>query len=170
MNATASQFIVGMADIYSAKGPALYTCLGLGSCIGLAFLDPSSQVSGMIHIMLPEKFPNRPVDKVGKFADTGIQELLGQLEKLGVNKRSLKLAYAGGAQVFKFGSPSADSKLDVGRRNAEAVETILRGFGMTPVAKDVGGSVGRTVHFCSVTGQFRVRSINAGEKVLCTLR
>lgn len=168
--ATGTQFLVGMAEIHATKGPALYTCLGLGSCIGLGFIDPTADVSGMIHIMLPEKFPNRPLDKPGKYADTGIEALLGQIESLGGNRRNLRLAYAGGAQVFKFGQGNPDSKLEVGLRNAGAVETILSKLGMRPLATDTGGSVGRTVTFCTITGEFKVRTINGGEKVLCKLR
>lgn len=167
---TGSQYLVGMADIHSTKGPAVYTCLGLGSCIGLAFLDPHSDVSGMIHIMLPEKFPNRPVDKPGKYADTGIEELMAQLDKLGARKGALRLAYAGGAQVFKFGAGNPDSKLEVGARNAKAVKEILSNLGLRPLAVDVGGSVGRTVTFCTTTGEFKVRTVNGGEKLLCKLR
>lgn len=167
---TASRHMVGMAEISVAKGPALYTCLGLGSCIGLALYDPSADVSGMVHIMLPEKFPNRPIDKPGKFADTGIPELLALMERYGANTRGLKAAYAGGAQVFKFGQGATDTKLEVGLRNASAVQELMSKLGIRPLATDVGGSVGRTVTFCTISGEFKVRTVNAGEKLLCKLR
>jgi len=166
----ASPIMVGMAEIAVRKGPALYSCLGLGSCIGLAFFDGSAEVSGMIHIMLPGKFPNRPVDKVGKFADTGIEEILNMMEGLGANKSRLVCAYAGGAQVFKFGTGNADTKLEVGARNADAVEKILASLRIRTVAKDVGGTVGRTVNYNPSTGEISVRSVTTGEKLLCKLR
>lgn len=162
--------MVGMAEIAVRKGPALYSCLGLGSCIGLALFDSASEVSGMIHIMLPGKFPNRPVDKVGKFADTGIEEILKMMEGLGANTSRLTCAYAGGAQVFKFGSGNTDTKLEVGARNADAVEKILASLRIRTIAKDVGGTVGRTVNYNASTGEITVRSVTTGEKPLCKLR
>ncbi|MBL8068603.1 MAG: chemotaxis protein CheD [Armatimonadetes bacterium] len=167
--AVGSQHLVGMAEIKVASGPAKFTCLGLGSCIGLVALDEQADVCGMIHIMLPEAFKDKPVDKPGKFADTGIPELLRQLESLGAQRNRLVISYAGGAQVFKFGSDS-NSRMDVGLRNAEAVAVILKSLGLRPLASDVGGSSGRTVTVLSEDGLVNVRTVNGGEKSLCCLR
>ncbi|MBL8064224.1 MAG: chemotaxis protein CheD [Chthonomonadaceae bacterium] len=158
-----------MADLQVTDKPALFNCLGLGSCIGLVGLDRSSGIAGMVHIMLPEAFKDKPVDKPGKFADTGIAELFAKLEAAGANKSRIAYAYAGGAQVFKFGS-SADTRMDVGLRNIRAVEEILAGFGIKPVAFDVGGSSGRTVTVDTVSGIVKVRTVVSGEKVLCNLK
>jgi len=163
------KFLVGMADIHVSKGPAHYTCLGLGSCIGLAFYDPDSDVSGMIHIMLPESFKDREVDKIGKFADTGIPAMLEQMKALGANTRRLRCAYAGGAQVFKFGDATAN-KLDVGARNAEAVAKILLSMRIPVKASDVGGGSGRTVVFTTDSGSITVRTVTTGEQPLCNLK
>jgi len=167
--ASSTQFLVGMSEIHVAKGPAIFTCLGLGSCIGLAALDVTTDVAGMIHIMLPEAFPDKPVDKLGKFADTGIKEWLRLLERAGAQTSRMKIAYAGGAQVFKFGA-NADSRLDVGARNATAVAEHLKRLGLRALAIDVGGSSGRTVTLDTVTGLMRVRTVAAGEKELVNLR
>lgn len=165
-----AQHLVGMAELYAVKGTAKYTCLGLGSCIGLALWDASVDVSGMIHIMLPEKFPNKPIDKIGKFADTGIPELIQQMEALGASKRRLVAAYAGGAQVFKFGSSTAGSKLEVGARNALATKEILGQLGIRVIGQDVGGTLGRTVTYDTATGEIRVRTVTGGEQSLCKLK
>lgn len=161
--------MVGMAELVVVKGDAIFNCLGLGSCIGLLATDIDAGVSGMVHIMLPEAFANKPVDKIGKFADTGIPELIRQIEAKGGNKARLKLAYAGGAHVFKF-SNGSDNKIEVGNRNIEAVEKQLKLLGLKPVATDVGGSQGRTVTYDSSTGIYKVKTISQGEKVLCTLK
>jgi chemotaxis protein CheD len=164
-----NQLLVGMAEIKVAKGPATFTCLGLGSCIGLVFFDEQADVCGMVHIMLPEAFKDKPIDKAGKFADTGIPELISQMEKLGASKSRMIAAYAGGAQVFKFGS-DGNSRLDVGARNAEAVAKILKSMGSRILAIDVGGSSGRTVTVNSDSGEVRVRTVHAGEKAICSLK
>lgn len=165
----ANQMMVGMSEVKVAKGEAQFTCLGLGSCIGLVAIDEQADVCGMVHIMLPEHFKDKPIDKPGKFADTGIPELLKQMEKLGAVKSRLVMAYAGGAQVFKFGNDS-NSRMDVGARNGEAVAKILRGMGARILATDVGGSNGRTVVVSSADGNVRVRTVNGGEKTICCIR
>ena len=45
---------VGMADLKVCKYPDNLTTIGLGSCIGIAMYDPSTKVTGLAHIMLPE--------------------------------------------------------------------------------------------------------------------
>lgn len=167
--ATISPILVGMAEIQVAKGPTQYNCLGLGSCIGLVFFDRANDVIGMVHIMLPEAFKNKPVDKLGKFADTGIKELLNQMVALGADTKRLVVAYAGGAQVFKFGT-GGDSRMDVGARNCEAVGAELKRLGLKTLATDIGGSNGRTVTVDSATGIVKVRTVVTGERVLCNLK
>lgn len=164
-----NQLLVGMADIKVSKGPALFTCLGLGSCIGLVAIDEFADVCGMVHIMLPEAFKDKPVDKPGKFADTGIPEMIAQMEKLGAARSRMVMAYAGGAQVFKFGADSG-SRMDVGARNGEAVGKILKAMGAKIVAFDIGGSSGRTVMVSSADGNVRVRTVHGGEKTICSIR
>jgi chemotaxis protein CheD len=78
----------------------------------------------------------------------------------------LKAAIAGGAQLFQFG---VSSSLDVGARNVEAVVDALRKAGIPLQAKDVGGSVGRTLRLVSDNGLVVVRTIGGAERELTTL-
>jgi chemotaxis protein CheD len=158
-----------MADIQVAKGPAVFSCIGLGSCIGLVAHDKLADVTGMVHIMLPEAFKDKPVDKPGKFADTGIAELLRQMAGMGAEARRTVVAFAGGAQVFKYGSGGSD-RLDVGARNGQAVEAIIKNVGLRLLASDVGGSNGRTVTVDAATGIVKIRTLVTGERILCNLK
>lgn len=157
-----------MAEIKISAGHAQFTCLGLGSCIGLIAFDPEAHVCGMAHVMLPAAFKDKPVEKPGKFADTGIVELLKLVKDAGAAQHRLIYAYAGGAQVFKYGS-GPSSTLDVGARNSAAVEDHLKKLGGRVIAKETGGSAGRTVLFDTVTGEVRIRTVANGEKLLCSL-
>lgn len=163
-----TQVLVGMAEIKVLSAPGTMVCLGLGSCIGLVAYDRSANVCGMVHIMLPEAFKDKPVDKPGKFADTGIPALLDEMEKRGANRRRLIVAYGGGAQVFQYGAGT--KTLDVGSRNASAVQSILPTIGARLLATDVGGTSGRTITVDVETGEVRVRTVQGGEKVLCNLK
>lgn len=167
--AVATSVLVGMADIQVLKGTGQFTCLGLGSCIGLSALDPVANVGGMVHVMLPEAFNDREVDKPGKFADTGVIELVRQMEKLGASRGRLITAMVGGAQVFKFGAQSG-GKLDIGARNTKAVQEQLKALGLRCVASEVGGHLGRTVTMAVDTGLVVVKTVSQGERPLCNLR
>lgn len=159
---------VGMADMKVIKGKGKFTCLGLGSCIGVAALDPVAGVGGMLHVMLPEAFPGRVDEKPGKFADTGVPAFIQELERAGAQRRRLRIALAGGAQVFKFGEGTG-TKLEIGARNGVAVNAELRKLGLRASAQDVGGNKGRTMTMTTDDGEVRVRTVNGGEQALCKL-
>lgn len=163
-----SDFHVGMADMQVSKRPASFVCMGLGSCIGIAALDPVAQVGGMLHVMLPEAFPGRHEDKPGKFADTGVPAFIAKLERAGAQRARLKIALAGGSQMFKFGE-SSTPRLDIGERNATAVATALKTLGLKATAQDVGGTKGRTMTMNTETGEVRLRTITLEERRLCLL-
>ena len=75
---------VGMADLKTCVSPDGVTTLGLGSCVGIAIRDPVTKIGGLAHIMLPDSTTIRNSNQnIAKFADTGIDELVRQMEKLG---------------------------------------------------------------------------------------
>ena len=154
---------VGMADYKTAKTPDILMTAGLGSCIGVCVHDPIEKVGGMAHIMLPSSNGN-PGANPAKYADTAIELMIKEILRMGANKARLKAKMAGGAQMFSF--PGKPTILNIGERNAEAVEAELKRFGIPLIASDVGGSFGRTIHFNVGTGELRVRTINHGEKVI----
>lgn len=156
---------VGMAEIKIATSPTALCALGLGSCIGLAAFCPRTKVAGMIHIMLPEAFAGREVDKPGKFADTGIPEMLRLLKEAGAGP-NLLYAYSGGAQVFSFGQKGS---LDIGARNSAAVAQQLARLGAKVVAKDVGGGQGRTMTFNTDTLEVTIKTTATGVNRLCRM-
>lgn len=159
---------VGMAEIHLLKGSGVFSCLGLGSCVGLCALDPVANVAACAHIMLPEAFAGKPVDRPGKFANTAVPELLAMMERMGAERSRIVTAMAGGAQVFKFGA-NAD-KLNIGERNGTAVTKLLSALGLPVVGHDLGGNAGRTVLFVVESGVISVRTAAQGEKKLCSLR
>ena len=77
---------VGMADLNICKAPDTITTLGLGSCIGIALLDPVTKIGGLAHIMLPDSTKMKNNSNIAKFADTGIEELLKKDISLILNK------------------------------------------------------------------------------------
>ncbi|MBO6008062.1 MAG: chemotaxis protein CheD [Lachnospiraceae bacterium] len=154
---------VGMADLKTCLPPNGITTLGLGSCVGIALRDKNNKVGGLAHIMLPDSTVIANQTNVAKFADTGIIELLKQMEKLGAVKRNVVAKIAGGATMFAM---SSRTNLNVGERNVEAVKAKLKELGIPILAEDTGLNYGRTVIFYPETGDYVIKAVGKPEKVI----
>lgn len=155
---------VGMADLKTCVSPDGVTTLGLGSCVGIALCDPVVKVGGLAHIMLPDSTAIRNSSQnLAKFADTGIDELVHQMEKLGARKNRMVAKIAGGAAMF---STNCSDVLQVGQRNVDATEDKLRELNIPILAKDTGANYGRTVTFFPETGEFHIRAVGRSESII----
>lgn len=155
---------VGMADMNVCLPPNGITTLGLGSCVGVVLYDPSTKISGMVHVMLPDSTKIRNNENMAKFADTGIDELIRWLVKIGANRRNLISKIAGGAQMFAF--KTNNDMLRIGERNVEATKLKLANEGIRLIAEDTGLNYGRTIEFYPETGELYVKSVGKPTKII----
>lgn len=155
---------VGMADLKVARTPDKLMTAGLGSCIGICLIDKNTKVAGLSHIMLPSSVQARSATNKAKFADTAIDVLIADMEKLGASKSRLTAKIAGGAQMFNFSGDSDIMK--IGERNARAVIEVLSKMNIRILANDTGGNFGRTIIFDADTGDLLIRTIGHGERVV----
>lgn len=156
---------VGMADLKTCVSPDGVTTLGLGSCVGIAIRDPVTKVGGLAHIMLPDsKAIRNGQQNIAKFADTGIEELVKQMEKLGAKRARMVAKIAGGATMFSF--QGANGVGQVGERNVEATKVKLRELKIPILAEDTGANYGRTVVFFPETGEFHIRAVGKQESII----
>ena len=153
---------VGMADYKVGRAPATLISYGLGSCIGISLYDPQTKIGGLLHIMLPDSSKSRSNENRAKFADTGIVDMLQELQKMGAAKSRLVAKLAGGAQMFAFSN--ASDIMRVGVRNVEASKAILKGLSIPIVGEDTGKNYGRTVQIDLSTGIYTVKTIDKGNK------
>lgn len=153
---------VGMADLKVCISPDGLTTLGLGSCVGIAIVDPVTKIGGLAHVMLPDSTAIRENSNIAKFADTGITELVRQMVAKGAVKSRMVAKIAGGAQMFSFNNNS--DLLRVGDRNAEASRKKLEELGIPLLSSDTGDSYGRTVIFYPETGEFIIKSVGKETK------
>lgn len=159
--------MVGMSEIKVIRGEGhVLTTLGLGSCVGICAYDACVKVAGMAHVVLPDS-PNGSEEAPGKFANTAIPALVDEMRRQGALLSRIQVAIAGGAQIFAFGSPSP--RLDIGSRNIAAVLASLKHHRLLLIASDVGGTAGRTLHFFTVDGRVRVKTLGQGERDLVIL-
>ncbi|SEF76979.1 chemotaxis protein CheD [Lachnospira multipara] len=159
-----SMIKVGMGDLKACKSPEVLTTLGLGSCVGVALYDPVTKVSGLLHCMLPDSKQFKNASNVAKYADTGLVELVNQMEKLGANKTRLVAKIAGGAQMFS--TNTNNENLKVGQRNVMAVKMKLSEMRIKLLAEDTGLNFGRTVEFYSETGKYKIKAVGKPEKLI----
>ncbi len=156
---------VGMADLKTCVSPNGVTTLGLGSCVGIALRDPTNGIGGLAHIMLPDSTAIRNSQQnIAKFADTGIEELVRQMEKLGAKRSRIVAKIAGGATMFSFQGRA--NSMQVGERNVEATKQKLKKMNIPILAEDTGANYGRTVVFYPQTGEFHIKAVGRSETVI----
>jgi chemotaxis protein CheD len=155
---------VGMADLKVCKCPDVLTTLGLGSCVGVALYDPVTKISGLLHCMLPDSTQIRNNSNLAKFADTGIDELIRQMEQMGAVRTRLVAKIAGGAQMFAMAA--SNDSLRVGERNAAAAREKLKAYRIKLISEDCGLNYGRTVEFYSETGDYMIKSVGKPPKTI----
>jgi chemotaxis protein CheD len=135
------EIAVRMGEIAVSSCPAdVLLSIGLGSCIGLALVDPRRGIAGLAHVMLPEAGPGG--GPAGKFADLAVPELLSRVVALGTTRTMLRAVIVGGAQMFSL---SGSGTLDIGVRNDAAVRAMLASERIPILGSATGGSKGRTI-------------------------
>ena len=147
---------VGIGEYAIAEGEQKITTVGLGSCIGTIIYDEIRHIHGLSHIMLPTM--GQKQDKIGKYANTAIPEMIEELVKRGALKGRMKAKIAGGASLFAF----KDDNLKIGQRNIVAVKEILNEYKIRITAEDVGGNRGRTIVFKPLTKELYIRMVKKG--------
>ncbi|KAB1196567.1 MULTISPECIES: chemotaxis protein CheD [Haloferax] len=158
---TSGRIKVGIAEFAVDTDGNTLTTSGLGSCIGVALYDPVTNVSGLAHAMLPEANEG---GKPAKFADTGIESLLAEMQASGADPDRVVAKLAGGSNMFDF--TSTNGGMSIGERNVDSARKTLDRLEIDVVAADVGGDHGRSLELDSRSGDLRVRSANAGDQTL----
>lgn len=150
---------VGMADLKVVSAPDGLITMGLGSCVAVVLRDPLTKVGGMVHIMLPDSnaLKNTKDTNLAKFADTGIEELIRQMEVKGAKKSRMTAKLAGGATMFAVSVKKEWSM--IGDRNVNACKKVLAELKIPVLAESTGGTYGRTVTFYPETGEYHVKAV-----------
>jgi chemotaxis protein CheD len=146
LSARMGEWVVGTQD-----GTVL-SCIGLGSCIGLALIDRRARVAGLAHIMLPEApaATGAATPQPGKFADLAVPGLVAALQDEGAMRHRLEAVLVGGAQMFALGRGSGQ---DIGIRNEAAVRAQLEAHRIPVRAAATGGGKGRSMRVTVPEGE-----------------
>jgi chemotaxis protein CheD len=132
----------------------------LGSCISACIRDPSAQVGGMNHFMLPEDSSsgdgNRWLDPVAglatRYGSHAMESLINELLKLGASRSRFEIKLFGAGRILA-------SVTDVGARNIEFVHDYLKTEGFCALAEDLGDIYPRRVVYFPASGKVKVRKL-----------
>ncbi|MDN5203806.1 chemotaxis protein CheD [Fulvivirgaceae bacterium BMA10] len=122
------------------KRPAIVTCFGLGSCIGVFIYDKLGRIGGGAHIMLPGDKIYSNLPEKHHYANSGLKDLVNIMRQYG-STLVLHAKLVGGANVL------STSGYQIGERNALAVHQILDDLKVKIISQDLGGSMSRTARF-----------------------
>ncbi|HSR35834.1 MAG TPA: chemotaxis protein CheD [Desulfurivibrionaceae bacterium] len=151
--------VVGIGEWQVSREPGdLLRTYALGSCVALVLQHPSTLTTGLVHILLPDSVNQAGgrQKSPGYYADTAVPLLLRMVREVaGIffpGNTGVMAKLVGGATVW-----SKDSQFQVGKRNIEAVERLLRQQQIPLVAQDTGGTPSRTVTVDVATGAVVVK-------------
>ena len=153
---------VRMGEFLLREAPARMVIYGLGSCIAIFVYETRKRLAALAHVLLPAPLPGSPRGPAGKYADTAVAAILGQIFEAGGRRENLIAKVAGGAHMF--GGTSESERETLGERNLRAALEALRREGIEIAGMDIGGSYGRTVHADAATGVLTITSLKRAPK------
>jgi chemotaxis protein CheD len=160
----ATTHVVGISDCKLSDEPTdTVVTYALGSCVGLSLYDRKSRMGGVLHVMLPDsRFRSASREfNPHMYADTGFHSFLNALLAKGARRDAIEARLAGGANMLQH-----SQFLDIGKRNAEAMVTVLRLERIPILGSSLGGVVGRSMSLRLQDGAVTVRLLGRGEEIL----
>lgn len=160
----AATHVVGISDCkVSDESADTVVTYALGSCVGLALYDRKSRMGGILHVMLPDSRYRSPSREFNPhmYADTGFYAFLQALMAKGARRDTIEARLAGGANMLQH-----SHLLDIGKRNAEAMVTVLRLERIPILGSSLGGVTGRSMSLRLHDGTVTVRLLGRGEETL----
>ncbi|MDI6789659.1 MAG: chemotaxis protein CheD [Thermodesulfobacteriota bacterium] len=145
----------------TADGEVISTMVG--SCIATCIFDEEHKIGGMNHFMLPGVVSpqNLLLTEAGRYGMFAMELLIGELIKMGGNRKKFKAKIFGGGHVIKF--RKADG--NVPQANIDFAKKFLELEGIPLLAEDVGGDNGRKIFFFTHTNKALVRRIASSEAI-----
>jgi chemotaxis protein CheD len=148
-------------ELYISDVPTMVTTI-LGSCISVTIFNKRLKVGGICHAMLPGNSYTAEHNvleySIFRYVDKSILYMLNRFETIGVRRDEMEVKLLGGADVLDRINERAAS---IGQKNIEIALEIIRNEGLRVIISDVGGNMGRKVHFYTHTGKLLLKRINS---------
>jgi len=121
----------------------------VGSCVGVVIYDSVRHNYALTHVIYPEYSARDTGKKRTLFADTAIEEMVEELQKMGSSILNLKAKLIGGARML--------ANLEhVGEKNVFNAKKSLDALNIPLVASDTGGTTGRRIIPVDLNGKIKV--------------
>ncbi len=145
--AHAVRVLPGETYTTSRKDEAIITVLG--SCVSACIRDPRTGTGGMNHFMLPESATGQwgeVLSSAMRYGNFAMEALINAILKSGCPRSGLEIKLFGGAN-FSSGVTM------IGQKNSDFALRYLKEEGLHVAAADLGGSLGRRIHYHPATGK-----------------
>jgi chemotaxis protein CheD len=140
------------AELFVSKAPYQINTI-LGSCVAVCLYDPTLQIGGMNHYMLP--YWNGQGLASPKYGNIAIEKLVDKMLSLGCNKANLKAKIFGGGEVIE----TQIVQFHIGARNIEVARELLEERKIPIISSSVGGKLGRKIEFITSTAEVRQKYV-----------
>lgn len=139
----------------------------LGSCVAVCLFDEAAGVAGMNHFLLANrryaKSMPLTVTEAGRYGIHAMELLINDMMKLGASRPRLRAKAFGGGRIFS--ACGSDNFLCVGEVNERFIREYLTTERLPLVSEDLGGYLGRVIHFHTDTFQVFRRYIPKSQSV-----
>ena len=152
-NVSRQKIYLHPGQLYASGESSVVTTI-LGSCVALCLWDPLKQIGGINHFLLPVGGAVGP--KSPRFGNVAVPELIGQIVKLGAERKRLQAKLFGGANVLEA---FRDRDNHLGTQNVRIARELLQAEAIPVVGEDVGGHKGRKLIFLTDDGSAWVKEL-----------
>lgn len=125
----------------------------LGSCVAACLFDPGSGISGMNHFLLANKRYAKGMEinitDAGRYGIHAMELLINDMMKQGAVRKRLKAKIFGAGTIVP--THGDDNFFCVGEVNSRFIQEFLATEGIPVLSKDLGGELGRVIHFFTDT-------------------
>ncbi len=140
-------------EIIIEKEPTCITTV-LGSCISVCLFDKKLKFGGVNHYLLPE-WPGEERESANRYGNMAIKELVDGMLVKGSFIHNLQAKVFGGVTGKNFATAYR-----IGDKNIELALKMLAELEIPVLAKNVGGTRGRKIHFINNTGEVFMKYLN----------
>lgn len=127
---------------------------GIASCVAVCVHDARARAGGIAYIMMPSSLVEDEGCPAGAFADRAVRTLMSQMATKEASSENCQITLVGGAEML--GATASDAVSGLGRRNIQAVESLLRTRRLGVANRHLGGHRARDVGLRIADGQIAV--------------
>lgn len=127
----------------------------LGSCVSITLWHPRRRVGAMSHFLLTVGENETTAHLSGRYCEGALELMLMELRKLGINPEECQAKVFGGGMMFP--DIERNDERNIGRRNGETAERLLRMHNIPVVSESLFGVGHRHIIFNVKTGDVWVR-------------